>query len=120
MDAVQAIFSCTIGKGNLLYRGTGKQAFTFFNRKTGEKLRVYLKAENNGLERAQWQDYLLQAPVDEIFAFSEPSFALPETARIFRTVYCSKCGEGAPEHKMHLENGKPVCMDCFSEYNRGW
>lgn len=120
VDAVQAIFSCTIGKGNLLYRGTGKQAFSFFNRKTGEKLRVCLKARNQGVERHQWQDYLLNAPVDEIFSFSEPSFALPEEARIFNTVYCYKCGEGAPEHKMHLENGEPVCTDCFSSYNRGW
>jgi formylmethanofuran dehydrogenase subunit E len=73
VDAIQAIFSCTLGKGNLLYRGTGKQAFSFFNRKTGEKLRVYLKAQKNpDMERAEWQEYLLNAPVDEIFSFSEP------------------------------------------------
>lgn len=120
VDAVQAIFSCTIGKGNLLYRGTGKQAFSFFNRKTGEKLRIYLKASNQGMERSQWQEHLLNAPIDEVFDFSEPAFKLPEAARIFNTVYCYKCGEGAPEHKMHLENGKTVCVDCFSQYNRGW
>ena len=120
VDAVQAIFSCTMGKGNLLYRGTGKQAFSFFNRETGEKLRLYLKARNNGMERPEWQQYLLDAPIDEVFAFSEPAFDLPESARIFSTVYCEKCGEGAPEHKMRLEDGKPVCIDCFSEYNRGW
>ena len=117
---VQAIFSCTMGKGNLLYRGTGKQAFTFFNRKTGEKLRLCLKTRNNGMERSAWQEYLLNAPCDEIFTFSEPAFGLPESARIFTTVYCDKCGEGAAEHKMRLENGKPVCADCFSNYSRGW
>ena len=120
VDAVQAIFSCTMGKGNLIYRGTGKQAFSFFNRKTGEKLRMYLKARNNGMDRPVWQQYLLDAPIDEVFAFSEPPFDLPESARIFTTVYCEKCGEGAPEYKMRLEDGKPVCVDCFSEYNRGW
>lgn len=120
VDAIQAIFSCTIGKGNLLYRGTGKQAFTFFNRKTGEKLRLYLKVRNQGMERSQWQQYLLDASIDEIFSFSEPSFDIPKTARIFNTVYCCKCSEGAPEYKMHLENGEPVCVDCFSDYNRGW
>ena len=120
VDAVQAIFSCTMGKGNLLYRGTGKQVFSFFNRETGEKLRLYLKARNNGMERPDWQQYLLDAPIDEVFAFSKPTFDLPEPARIFTTVYCEKCGEGAPEHKMRLEDGKPVCIDCFSEYNRGW
>lgn len=120
VDAVQAIFSCTIGKGNLLYRNTGKQAFSFFNRKTGKSLRLYLKAKNNGMERSQWQEYLLNAPVEDIFAFSKPSFALPETARIFNTLYCDKCGEGAPEHKMRIQGGKPVCTDCFTDYNRGW
>ena len=29
VDAVQAILGCSIGKGNLIYRGTGKQAFSF-------------------------------------------------------------------------------------------
>ena len=30
VDAVQVITGCTIGKGNLIYRPTGKMAFTFF------------------------------------------------------------------------------------------
>lgn len=30
VDAVQALLSCTLGKGNLIYRDTGKQAFAFF------------------------------------------------------------------------------------------
>ncbi len=120
VDAVQAILSCTLGKGNLVYRGTGKQAFAFFNRKTGEKLRVYLKAQNLGMDRDAWREYLLQAPCDELFAFSEPAFELPEPARRLATVYCSKCGEGAPEHKIHLEQGVPVCEDCVSPYGRGW
>ena len=121
VDAVQAIFSCTLGKGNLLYRGTGKQAFSFFNRKTGEKLRIYLKQQKNpDMERAEWQEYLLNAPIDEIFSFSEPKFDLPEKAKIFQTIICEICGEGAPEHKMHLQDGKTVCADCFKDYSRGW
>ncbi|MGI6706663.1 MAG: FmdE family protein [Clostridia bacterium] len=121
VDAVQAIFSCTIGKGNLLYRGTGKQAFSFFNRKNGEKMRVYLKAQKKpDMERAEWQAYLLNAPVDEIFSFSELKYELPEKARIFQTVICEMCGEGAPEHKIRLQDGKKVCLDCFKAYDRGW
>ncbi len=37
VDAVQALLSCTFGKGNLMYRGTGKQAFSFFDRTSGKK-----------------------------------------------------------------------------------
>ncbi len=121
VDAVQAILSCTIGKGNLLYRGTGKQAFSFYDRKNDKRIRVCLKAKNHdGLERSQWQEYLLNAPVDEIFTFSEPEFELPEKARIFTTILCEICGEGAPEHKMRLQEGKIVCVDCFKNYSRGW
>lgn len=121
VDAVQALLSCTLGKGNLIYRGTGKQAFSFFNRATGQKLRVCLiPGKNDGMERSEWQRYLLNAPVDQIFSFSEPRMDLPEKARLFATIVCELCGEGAPEHKMHLQDGKTVCADCFKSYDRGW
>jgi formylmethanofuran dehydrogenase subunit E len=121
VDAIQALLSCTIGKGNLIYRGTGKQAFSFFNRTNGKKLRVCLKpGKNEGMDRTQFREYLLNAPVDEIFTFSEPKFELPEEARLFKTVVCEICGEGAPEYKMHLQDGKMVCTDCFKDYSRGW
>ncbi|MDY2989413.1 MAG: TraR/DksA C4-type zinc finger protein, partial [Oscillospiraceae bacterium] len=41
-------------------------------------------------------------------------------ARLFTTITCEVCGEGAPEHKVRLENGKKVCLDCFHEYKIGW
>ncbi len=121
VDAVQAILSCTVGKGNLLFHGTGKQAFSFFDRNSNKKLRVYLKAKNNAdLDRPDWQKFLLNAPVDEIFSFSEPKFDLPSEARLFTSVVCELCGEGAPEYKMRLQDGKSVCLDCFEPYGRGW
>lgn len=121
VDAIQTLLSCTIGKGNLIYHCTGKQAFSFFNRTNGEKLRVCLKPETNkDMDRTQWKEYLLNSPVDEIFTFSKPKFDLPERAQIFNTIVCEICGEGAPEHKMHLQDSKSVCADCFKSYNRGW
>lgn len=121
VDAVQSVLGCSFGKGNLIYRGTGKQAFSFFNRKTGEKIRVYLKARNTDkLDRAQWQKRLLELPLDEVFAFSVPDFDLPEKARLFTSVCCELCGEAVPEHKMRLQDGKTVCLDCFQSYDRGW
>lgn len=121
VDAVQALLSCTIGKGNLIYRDTGKQAFSFFDRKSGKKLRVCLKPrDREGMDREHMQEYLLNAPVDDIFFISEPKFDLPETARLFTTVICEICGEGVPEHKIHLQEDKKVCPDCFKSYTRGW
>lgn len=121
VDAIQALLSCTLGKGNLLYHATGKQAFSFFDRKNNKQLRVCLQPGiNKGMDRTQWQEYLLSAAVDDIFTFSEPKLALPEQARIFTTLVCEMCGEGAPKHKMHLQEGKQVCADCFKAYSRGW
>ncbi|MBN1298277.1 MAG: TraR/DksA C4-type zinc finger protein [Actinobacteria bacterium] len=121
VDAIQALLSCTMGKGNLIYRDTGKQAFSFFNRSNGKKLRVCLiPGKNEDLDREQWRKYLLNADVDEIFTFSKPKFKLPEPARMFKALICEICGESAPEHKMHLQDGKKVCSDCFRDYSRGW
>ena len=40
VDAVQAILGCSVGKGNLLFHMTGKQAFSFYNRKSGKSVRL--------------------------------------------------------------------------------
>ena len=42
-DAIQAILGCSVGKGNLLFHMTGKQAFSFYNRKTDKSLRLVLR-----------------------------------------------------------------------------
>ena len=43
VDAIQVMLGCSIGKGNLLFHMTGKQAFSFYNRETGESVRLVLK-----------------------------------------------------------------------------
>jgi len=120
VDAVQALLGCTIGKGNLIYRGTGKQAFTFINRDTGNAMRFYFKHKNNGMGREQYQGYLLGAPVDELFDYKGVDAAEPEYARLFASVQCEVCAESAPEHKIRVQGGQRVCMDCFCDYDRGW
>ncbi len=120
VDGVQALTGCSFGKGNLLYRGTGKQAFSFFERKSGKKVRLMLKPFTGEMSRPERQAYILNAPVEDIFNIGEPKFDLPETARLFTTIACEICGEGAPEHKMRLQEGKKVCLDCFKSYDRGF
>lgn len=122
VDAVQVITGCTLGKGNLIYRGTGKQAFTFFHRDTGQKLRIILKPrdDNDKLSKDERKKAILESPVEELFEFKNPGFDLPKKARIFNTIKCTKCGEGAPEHKIRIMDNNPVCLDCFDDYSRGW
>jgi len=40
VDAVQVITGCTFGKGNLIFRDYGKQAYTFLKRHSGEAMRI--------------------------------------------------------------------------------
>lgn len=118
VDAVQVILGCSFGKGNLLYRPTGKQAYSFFNRKTKESLRVVSKPFQGKMSREERQSYILNASIEELFDFKVPLFQLPEKARIFETIYCEICNEGASEHKIRIMESRKVCLDCFQDYNR--
>jgi len=118
VDAVQSLLSCTFGKGNLVYKSMGKMAFNFYFRKSGEALRIYFKAENDGMPRDEWMAYILNAEADELFLFGKPVFDLPEHARNFNSISCEECGEKSREDKIRLKNGKMVCLGCFKEYDR--
>ena len=55
VDAIQAILSSE--KGNLLFHMRGKQAFSFYNRKTGKSVRLVLKAKPRDMTREETFDY---------------------------------------------------------------
>lgn len=121
VDAIQVLTGCSLGKGNLIYRDTGKQAFSFFDRNTGKKIRiVFKKLMNEDMDRAELQDYILNAPLHDLFDYKDPPFEPPIKAQLFRSEICEQCGESAPEHKMRLQNGKKICLDCYQGYSRGW
>ena len=118
VDAVQSLLSCTIGKGNLIYKSLGKMAFNFYFRSSGESLRIYFKDENKGLSREAYKEYLLNAPTEELFDFGEPKIEQPENARHFDSVVCEDCGEKVREDKIRLRNGQKICLSCYKEYDR--
>lgn len=120
VDGVQVMTGCTIGKGNLIYRPTGKMAFSFFDRDTGESIRMILKPLSESASREEKIKFITEAPTAEVFEIGKPEFELPEQARLFRNETCEVCGEPAPEYKFHIQNGKKVCPDCFTDYSRGW
>ena len=121
VDAIQVLLGCSFGKGNLIYKDTGKQAFSFFDRKNGKKGRIVFKRPfGHTMDRASMEELSLNAPLEELFTLKDPTFELPESARLFASEVCEVCGESAPEHKMRLQEGKKVCLDCFKAYSRGW
>ncbi|MHB9292995.1 FmdE family protein [Hollandina sp. SP2] len=119
VDAISVVLGCTVGKGNLLFRLRGKQAFSFFNRNTGKRVRLVLRNRpKQGKTRDEVQQEMMHTPPDQLFDVKDPSFALPETARIFTSFECECCGEKTAENHIRLQEGKQVCLDCFSSYSR--
>jgi len=118
VDGIQVLLGCSAGKGNLIFRIRGKQAFSFFNRNNGEAVRLVLKPLSKMESREAKQNYILEAPLEEIFEIKKPGYPLPEAARLFPSVDCELCGESTAEPYIRLENGKKVCLDCFADYFR--
>lgn len=118
VDGIQVILGCSAGKGNLIFRIRGKQAYSFFNRGSGESVRLVLKALPRMESREEKQNYILDAPLEQIFEIKKPGYSLPEEARLFPSVECELCGESTAEPYIRLENGKKVCLDCFHDYFR--
>lgn len=118
VDAVQAVLGCTVGKGNLLYRPTGKTAYSFYNRSTGESFRVVARRNQTPLSREERIRQIITAPLEDLFAVTPVKAPVPEKARIFKTLTCEICGEGVAEHMARLQDGKVVCPDCFRPYDR--
>lgn len=118
VDAVQVILGCTAGKGNLMFHLTGKQAFSFYERKSGRSVRLVLKNRPQGLSRQETFELYQSADAKEMFDIKETTIILPEKARIFESVACESCGEGAADHFMRLEGGKKLCLDCWDNYSR--
>ena len=118
VDAVQVLLGCTFGKGNLIYRPTGKSAYTFYSRATGTGVRVVALRSQTQQTREERMRWILEAPLEELFTTTQPRIPLPEKARIFRTVTCEVCGEAMAEHMARLQDGKVVCLHCFRAYDR--
>jgi formylmethanofuran dehydrogenase subunit E len=148
VDAVQCITGCTIGKGNLIFKDYGKQAFTFIRRESGKAVRVVLKADFNidaldpelsklrprvmsgEASESEILDFrnrmngvseaMRKTPAEKMFDIKHVNVEIPQKARIFNSVKCTKCGEMLAESRARVQNGELVCISCYDEYTRGW
>lgn len=117
-DAIQVILGCSIGKGNLLFHMRGKQAFSFYNRKTGKSVRLVLKPRPEGMTRAESFDYFQSLEPKDMFDVKETTIALPTKAKLFDSYNCECCGEETGANWIRIMGGKKVCLDCYETYNR--
>lgn len=136
VDAVQFLLGCTFGKGNLIHKDYGKQAFTFYSRGDGKALRVYFKADLsssmddlraryfqgmlNEREKKEFEalreqivQHMISAPDIELLCISHVEIPEPEKARIYPSLKCQECGEGFMEICGRTVKGKVLCKECF-------
>ena len=119
VDAIQALLGCSIGKGNLLFHMTGKQAFSFYNRATGQSVRLVLKPKPQGMTREESFRYYHESRSEDLFWVKETTLALPTAAKIFDSYDCECCGEKTGANWIRLgPDGKKLCLDCWETYNR--
>jgi len=144
VDAIQVITGCTFGKGNLIFKDYGKNVYTFINRGNGKALRLSLNIAIDEIDpefamvrtkafsgetkpEAEMEfekrkdaisEKIMNMPADELFKIEYVDVEIPEKARIFGSVKCSKCGELVAEHRARVENADFVCIPCFDDYSR--
>lgn len=118
VDAIQVILGCSIGKGNLLFRMRGKQAFSFYDRRTGNSVRLVLKPKPYDMSREESFAYYQSCSDEEMFTVKETTIPLPEKARIFTSYICECCGETTGDNWIRLSGGKKLCLDCYEAYDR--
>lgn len=144
IDAIMVLTGCTPGKGNLIFRDTGKNVYTFGSRNSKRAIRIsvngnilrsspaeralqrkVIERSATAEERAEYERQrdrkmgeLYNMPEEQFASVREVGFAVPGKARLFSSVKCSRCGEYAMEPRTRNQNGEIVCLDCFEDYSR--
>lgn len=139
VDAIQMLTGCTYGKGNLIHRDFGKNAFTFYRRSDGKAIRIASRpdawqrdpdhealfarvrsGEATDEERARFQELhearsrqVLAQPPDELYEVKPVDGEPPAKAAIHASVTCSACGEKIMETRVRRLNGRELCEPCF-------
>lgn len=118
VDAVQVILGCSVGKGNLLFHMTGKQAFSFYKRSSGQSVRLVLRDKPAQISKGESFAYYQQLAPKDMFDVKETKLPLPEEARHFTSYTCDCCGETTASNWMRIDGEKKYCLDCYQQYDR--
>lgn len=140
VDAIQYLTGCTFGKGNLIHKDYGKNAFTFYRRADGKAARLVARPSIYGDHRATlgklhqkqrnqemtpqdeklWHDTraaiskkIMESDLNDLFEIKEPDGPLPEKARILASLVCETCREAVMESRTRRFEGQILCIPCF-------
>jgi formylmethanofuran dehydrogenase subunit E len=142
VDALQVLLGTTAGKGNLMLKDYGKNAFTVMNRSTRKAWRFSRKtdyvyegrdreefdmleralSDGSATEQQKWRQKLLKAmdlyqkPVGRVFDTVETAYEDPPYAELARSVPCARCGEMTMATKMRVnEKDEKRCIPCAEQ-----
>jgi len=140
VDAIQVLTGCTFGKGNLIHRDYGKNAYTFCRRSDGRTIRVVTRPNAWDDQDPQWDELfasvragaastadkerftvlhrarverILAAPIEDLYEVAEIEVEIPPNARIHTSWPCARCGEATMETRVRLLRGRGLCPPCF-------
>ena len=117
VDAIQVVLGCSVGKGNLMFHITGKNAFSFYNRRTGASVRLVLRPLG-GRDRVEHLLLVNGRTMEELFDVTETRLEIPCLHRRIERVCCFDCGEELSEEKAVYREGRPFCIDCLQRIDR--
>ncbi|WP_419660622.1 FwdE1: formylmethanofuran dehydrogenase, subunit epsilon [Desulfosarcina variabilis str. Montpellier] len=138
VDAIQVLTGCTFGKGNLIYKDYGKMGFTFFNRRSGQGVRLsmnpetfrvnerqielFKKTRDGSITEAEQEELktlglqrtveVLDIRPEDLFSMTPVTAGMPDKARIEPSKPCSRCGEPTMASKLETVDGSLVCRGC--------
>jgi formylmethanofuran dehydrogenase subunit E len=145
VDGIQYFTGCTFGKGNLIHRDYGKNAYTFVRRSDGKAIRItsrpdawdppdrereaLLKRVREGRASEEEQqravqlrqerlEAILTRPAEEMFDVRPVEITMPERARLYKSMTCTGCGESVMETRIRFLYGEPYCIPCFEARDR--
>lgn len=112
LDGIQFVLGATLGNGALKIDDTGKSAFSFYNPETGESLRYYLLELPRELPKNELIDYILTAPLEEVFCQTPVLRPFPPRAEKAPELVCPLCGERFRSDKARYRDGQALCPHC--------
>jgi len=142
VDAIQFLTGCTFGKGNLVHRDEGKNAFTFLRRSDGRAVRVSALPQAWGAADPDWlalfnlvrartatpeqlqrfvavqaerTERILTMPVEELYDVRKVDVDAPAPARILASIECESCGEPTMETRVRRLDARQLCLACFDK-----
>jgi len=139
IDALQVLLGATAGKGNLILKDYGKNAYTVLKRSSGRALRFARKqdyryqgaepetfrrletalADGKATDQQKWHHKQLKAadllskPIEEVFNISTMESPPPPYAPLASSEACSRCGEMTMATKLVTSaDGRRLCRPC--------